>query len=305
MTDQALNVDGHEIAVSNRDKVFFPESGLTKGDLIDYYRRIADVALPHLRGRPVSMHRFPDGIGKDGFFQKNIPDHFPQWIERKTLGKEGGSVTHVVANDAATLVYLADQGCITPHVGLSRVDRIDAPDRLVFDLDPSDEDFAKVQGAARKVKAVLDEFGLNAFVQTTGSRGLHVVVPLDRSACFEEVRPFARTLAEHLAGQYPDLLTVEQRKAARGRRVFVDYLRNAYAQTMVATYAVRAIEGAPVAAPLTWSEALADGLSPRKYTIENIFRRLGQKDDPWAGIDGEAQSLADARARLQDVVAAS
>jgi bifunctional non-homologous end joining protein LigD len=304
MSDQALNIDGHEIAVSNQDKVFFPESGLTKGDLIDYYRRIGGVALPHLRGRPVSMHRFPDGIGKDGFFQKNIPDYFPQWIKRETLGKEGGSVTHVVANDAATLVYLADQGCITPHVGLSRVDRIDAPDRLVFDLDPSDDDFAKVQGAARKVKAALDELELDSFVQTTGSRGLHVVVPLDRSASFEEVRPFARTLAEHLAEQYPDLLTVEQRKAARGGRVFVDYLRNAYAQTMVATYAVRAIEGAPVAAPLTWSEALADGLSPRKYTIENVFRRLGQKDDPWAGIDREAQSLANARARLQDIVAA-
>jgi bifunctional non-homologous end joining protein LigD len=305
MSDQALNIDGHEIAVSNQDKVFFPETGLTKGDLIDYYRRIADVALPHLLGRPVSMHRFPDGIGKDGFFQKNIPDYFPQWVERKTLEKEGGSVTHVVVNNAATLVYLADQGCITPHIGLSRVDRIDAPDRLVFDLDPSGDDFADVQSAARKVKALLDEFGLSAFVQTTGSRGLHLVVPLDRSASFEEVRPFARTLAEHLAEQYPDLLTVEQRKAARGGRVFVDYLRNAYAQTMVATYAVRAIEGAPVAAPLTWSEALADGLSPRKYTIENIFRRLGQKDDPWAGIDREAQSLANARAKLQDIVAAS
>jgi bifunctional non-homologous end joining protein LigD len=298
MTDKAMRIDGHEIAVSNQDKVFFPESGLTKGDLIDYYRRIADVALPHLRGRPVSMHRFPDGIGKVGFFQKNIPDYFPQWIERKTLGKEGGSVTHVVANNAATLVYLADQGCITPHIGLSRVDRIEAPDRLVFDLDPSGDDFAGVQGAARKVKAVLDELGLDTFVQTTGSRGLHVVVPLDRRAGFEEVRRFARRLAEHLAGRYPDELTVEQRKAARGERVFVDYLRNGYAQTTVAPYAVRAIEGAPVAAPLTWSEALAEGLSPRKYTIENIFRRLGQKDDPWAGIDRKAKSIVAARNRI-------
>ena len=298
MTDQALNIDGHEIAVSNRDKVFFPESGLTKGDLIDYYRRIADVALPHLRGRPVSMHRFPDGIGKSGFFQKNIPDYFPQWIERKTLEKEGGSVTHVVVNNAATLVYLADQGCITPHIGLSRVDRIDTPDRLVFDLDPSDDDFAKVQGAARKVRAVLDELEFDSFVQTTGSRGLHVVVPLDRRAGFDEVRRFARRLAAHLAGRYPEELTVEQRKAARGPRVFVDYLRNGYAQTTVAPYAVRAIEGAPVAAPLTWPEALAEGMSPRKYTIQNIFRRLAQKEDPWAGIDRKARSIAHARNRI-------
>ena len=153
MTDDAMKIDGHEIAVSNQDKVFFPESGLTTGDLIDYYRRIADVALPHWRERPLSMHRFPDGIDGRSFFQKDVPDYFPDWIERKTLRKESGSVTYVVANNAATLVYLADQGCITPHIGLSRVDRIDAPDRLIFDLDPSGDDFTQVQSAARRLKA--------------------------------------------------------------------------------------------------------------------------------------------------------
>jgi bifunctional non-homologous end joining protein LigD len=304
MTDETMKVDGHEIALSNLGKVLFPASGLTKGDLIDYYRRIADVALPHLRDRPVSMQRFPDGIGHGGFFQKSAPDHFPDWIERKMLEKEGGSVTHVVANNAATLVYLADQGCITPHVGLSRVDQIDAPDRLIFDLDPSGDDFAKVQGAARKVKAALDKLELDSFVQTTGSRGLHVVVPLDREARFDEVRGFARMLAEHLAERYPEELTVEQRKAARGERVFLDYLRNGYGQTTAAPYAVRAIEGAPIATPLTWPEALADGLSPQKYTIQNIFRRLGRKDDPWAGIGRKGASIADARKRLQALVAA-
>jgi bifunctional non-homologous end joining protein LigD len=304
MTDETMNIDGHEIALSNVGKVLFPASGLTKGDLIAYYRRIADVALPHLRDRPVSMQRFPDGIGHGGFFQKSIPDYFPDWIERKTLEKEGGSVTHVVANNAATLVYLADQGCITPHVGLSRIDRIDAPDRLIFDLDPSGDDFAEVQGAARKVKAVLDKLELDSFVQTTGSRGLHVVVPLDREARFDEVRGFARLLAEHLAERYPEELTVEQRKAARGERVFLYYLRNGYGQTTAAPYAVRAIEGAPIAAPLTWPEALTDGLSPRKYTIENTFRRLGQMDDPWAEIDRKAKPMADALSRLRNSVAA-
>jgi bifunctional non-homologous end joining protein LigD len=303
MTERTIEVDGHQVAVSNLDKVLFPDSGLTKGDLIEYYRRIADVALPHLRDRPVSMHRFPDGIGGHGFFQKNIPEHFPAWIERQTLEKEGGSVTHVLANDAATLVYLADQGCITPHVGLSRIDRIDAPDRLILDLDPSGEDFAEVQDAAREAKALLDQLGLPSFVKTTGSRGLHVVVPLDRSADFDQVRGFARAAAAHLAERNPDKLTVEQRKAARGERVFVDYLRNGYAQTAVAPYAVRAIEGAPVAAPLTWAEALADGMSPQKYTIENIFRRLGQRDDPWAAMDRQARSIATAREQLQEIVA--
>lgn len=304
MTDDTMKIDGHEIAVSNLDKVFFPESGLTKGDLIDYYRRIADVALPHWRERPLSMHRFPDGIDGKSFFQKDAPDYFPDWIERKTLRKENGSVTYVIANNAATLVYLADQGCITPHIGLSRVDQIDAPDRLIFDLDPSGDDFAKVQSAARRLKALLDELELDAFVQTTGSRGLHVVVPLDRSAHFDEVRSFARMLAEHLAERHPDELTVEQRKRARGSRVFLDYLRNAYGQTAVAPYAVRAIAGAPVATPLTWPEALADGLSPRRYTIENIFRRLGQKDDPWIEIGRRGKSIAGARKRWEALVTA-
>lgn len=303
MTDRTLNVSGRAITVSNLDKVFFPEAGLTKGDLIDYYMRIAEVALPHLRERPLSMHRFPDGIGRPGFFQKDIPDYFPDWVARRTLRKQGGTVTYVVANDAATLVYLADQGCITPHVGLSRVDRIDRPDRLVFDIDPSGHDFAQVQNAARKLKARLDELELDVFVQTTGSRGLHLVVPLDRSTEFDEVRSFARKLAEHLAARHPDELTVEQRKSARGDRVFLDYLRNAYGQTAVAPYAVRPIEGAPIATPLTWAEALAADLSPRKYTVENIFRRLGQKDDPWRGIERRSKSIAAARQRLDAMIA--
>jgi bifunctional non-homologous end joining protein LigD len=294
----SISVDGHEITLSKRAKVLFPKSGQTKGDLIDYYHRIAEVALPHWRGRPLSMHRFPDGIDGDQFFQKDAPDYFPDWIERAKLPKEHGSVSYVVASNAATLVYLANQACITPHIGLSRVDRIAAPDRLIFDLDPSDDQFAKVQDAARRVRALLDELGLEAFVQTTGSRGLHVVVPLDRSADFDQVRTFARDVAGRLAGQHPDTLTDEQRKQARGDRVFLDYLRNAYGQTAVAPYAVRAIVGAPIATPVTWSEALAEEMSPRKYTMANIFRRLGQTDDPWAGIDRHSQSIAAARKQL-------
>jgi bifunctional non-homologous end joining protein LigD len=298
MSDR-ITIDGHEIALSNLDKVLFRESGLTKGDLIGYYRKIADVALPHWRGRPLSMHRFPDGIAGENFFQKDMPDYFPDWIERATLRKESGRVTYVVANNAATLVYLANQACITPHVGLSRVDRIDAPDRLIFDLDPSGNDFSAVQNGARHLKALLDELGLDSFVQTTGSRGLHVVLPLDRRADFDEVRGFARAVAAHLAERHPDTLTVEQRKQARGSRVFLDYLRNAYGQTAVAPYAVRAIEGAPIATPLTWQEALTADLSPRQYTIENIFRRLGQRSDPWAGIESKGQSIAAAARKLE------
>ncbi|MEQ8697792.1 MAG: non-homologous end-joining DNA ligase [Bauldia litoralis] len=301
MTDrnsETITVDGHEIELSNLDKILFPDSGITKGDLVDYYRRIAPVALPHWRGRPLSMHRFPDGIGADGFFQKEVPGYFPDWIDRIELPKQDGTVTYAVADKAATLVYLANQGCITPHLSLARRDKPDHPDRLIFDLDPSDDDFAKIQRAAKRVRALLDDLDMASFVQTSGSRGLHVVVPLDRSADFDEARAFARDAAESLAERYPQELTVEQRKDKRGDRVFLDYLRNAYGQTSVAPYAVRAIEGAPVATPLRWSEAGAGDLDPRKYTLRNIFRRLSRIDDPWEQLPRRRYSISAAAKRL-------
>ena len=275
---------GREVALSHPDKVLFPADGITKRDLGDYYARIAEVALPHYRGRPLSMERYPDGIGEDGFFQKHTPDHFPGWIARAELEKEDGTVTHVLIEEAATLVYLANQGMITPHLGLSRVDRIDRPDRLVFDLDPSDGDFAKVQDAARWLRGMLEEMDAAPFVQTTGSRGLHVVVPLDRAEDFDTVREAARQMCEVLAARHPETLTNAQRKKDRGGRVYLDIARNAYGQTSVAPYGVRARAHAPIATPLDWDEALSPDMTPQKYTIANIFRRLGAKDDPWAGI---------------------
>lgn len=288
MSGDIIEVDGHEIELSNRDKLFFPDAGITKGDLVDYYRRIAKVALPHYRGRPLSMQRFPDGVAGEGFFQKHAPDYFPCWIETAELAKQDGAVRHVVANSAASLAYLANQGMITPHLGLSRVDDIDRPDRLIFDLDPSDGDFARVQTAARHVREALDALEAPSFVQTTGSRGLHVVVPLDRSAGFDAVRAAAQRIAEALAARHRDALTVAQRKAKRGSRVYLDTARNAYGQTAVAPYGVRARPGAPVATPLDWDEALDSAMAPRNYTISNIFRRLGNKADPWRGIDRSA-----------------
>jgi bifunctional non-homologous end joining protein LigD len=298
MTAKTMTIGGQEVEVSNLDKVLFPEIGLTKGDLIDYATRIADAALPHLSGRPLTMQRFPDGIADEGFYQKDVPDYFPDWIDRVELDKENGTVTHVVANRAATLVYLANQACITLHAALSRADRINFPDRLVFDLDPSDDDFDKVRFAALKIREALEAAQLVSFVQTTGSRGLHIVVPLDRSAPFDDVRAFAHVVGRHMAREHPDELTVEHRKSERGNRVFIDYLRNAYGQTSVAPYSVRARSGAPIATPLDWPEVEDDRLDPRKFSVGNIFRRLGQKDDPWHDIAEHAQSLDGARKAL-------
>jgi bifunctional non-homologous end joining protein LigD len=294
----SLTLDGHEIEVSRVGKLFFPDDGITKGDVVDYYARIAETALPHMRDRALSMHRFPDGIKGEGFFQKDAPEHFPDWIRRAHLRKEGGTVDYVVADSAATLAYIANQGCITPHLGLSRVDRVDRPDRLILDLDPSDGAFEKVRRAALRLRELLQELDLPAFVQTTGSRGLHVVTPLDRSSDFDAARDFARRLASVLVDRYPNELTVEQRKNKRGSRVFLDYLRNAYGQTSVAPYALRAKPGAPVATPVDWDEVSDKKLGPQSYDLSNIFRRLGAKEDPWHDIARHGVSVTAAAERL-------
>lgn len=288
--ERILAVGGHEVAIGHPDKVFFPDEGITKYELADYYARIAPVALPHYKNRALSMHRYPDGIGEEGFFQKQVGDYFPDWIDRVTLPKKEGEVTYVVANDEATLVYLVDQGCITPHLSLSRNDRSHHPDRMIFDLDPSDDDFDKVRRAAAHLKDILDHLDLNAYVQTTGSRGLHIVVPLDRHADFETVRDFSHAVCRRAAAEDSDLMTTEQRKNKRGNRVFLDDLRNAYGQTAVAPYAVRARPGAPIATPIRWEEIDAD-LHPRRYHIGNIFRRMSRVEDPWLDMANHANRL--------------
>ncbi len=286
-----LRVGSHKIETSSEDKVLFPESGITKGDLLAYYRRIGPVLLPHVRQRPLTLHRFPDGLGGKSFFQQRVPAYFPDWIDRVVVEKADGTLAHPVANNTATLVYLANQSTITLHAWLSRADAPRQPDQLVFDLDPSGSDFARVCEAARLVRAALDDAGHVPFVMTTGSTGLHVRAPLRRGPDFDAVRAFVRGMADRLARRHPALLTTEQRKAKRRGRVFLDTLRNAYGQTAVAPYSVRAREGAPVAAPLSWDELDAPDLTPHRYTIRNVFRRLGQKDDPWAEMHRHARPL--------------
>lgn len=301
MADERRTVGGHAIELSNLDKVLFPGEGITKGEVIDYYERIADTMLPYVEGRVISMHRWPDGLEGDDFYQKETPDYFPDWIRTERVEKEGGTNRQVVIDDAATLVYLAQQACLTPHVWMSRVEAIRRPDRMVFDFDPPgdhEESFDEVRWAARRLRELLDDVGLPSFVMTSGSRGLHVYVVLDAGADFDTVKDFSRDLAELLTARHPERLTVAARKKKRGDRVFVDYLRNEYAQTSVAPYALRARPGAPVATPLEWDELSVSGMGPRRYTIANLFRRLGARDDPWAGLDRSAAGLDEPREAL-------
>lgn len=293
-----LEIDSHTVETSSLDRVMFPRDGITKGELIDYYRRIADPMVPHMRDRPLSMRRYPDGIAGQGFYHQEAPEYFPDWISRVTVDKEGGEIVHAVCNEAATLVYLANQNTITPHVWLSRVGHLRKPDQMVFDLDPSGDDFEDVRRAARYVREILEDHHLGAFLMSTGSRGVHVRTPIRPEHDFDVVRQFARKLMEKLADAYPDELTTEQRKVKRRGRIYLDIMRIAYAQTAVTPYAVRAIEGAPVAAPLEWKE-LGD-FTPGRYTIRNIFRRMGQKEDPWKDMHRHAATIPLERSGAQN-----
>jgi bifunctional non-homologous end joining protein LigD len=290
----AVEVAGVEI--SKPDKVLFPDDGLTKLDLATYYDAIADVMLPHLRGRPVNMQRFPDGIGAMAFYEKKVPSHFPDWMHTVEVHTEDGTQRQVVVDDRRSLVYLAQQACLTPHTWLCTTKFLEKPDQLVFDLDPSDDDLAKVRRATRLVGELLEDLGLTTYLKTTGSRGYHVLVPLRPSLGFDDVRDFARGCAERLVEREPDLLTVEQRKTKRGDRVYVDIGRNAYGQTAVPAYAVRARAGAPVSTPITWDEL--SKVKPAQHTITSVGRRLARRDCPWADLRRHAQGLAKARKKL-------
>ncbi|MEU9478822.1 non-homologous end-joining DNA ligase [Streptomyces sp. NPDC048191] len=294
------------VRIQRPGKVLFPGGSgaaeYTKGDLADYYRSVAPHLLPHLRGRPLMLERYPDGLDGQRFMQKNVPEHYPDWITRAEVAKEGGTVTHAVCDDTATLLYLADQACLTLHRWLSRTDRsggVDHPDQLVFDLDPPGDDFSQVCEAAVRLKELLDELGLPAAPMTTGSRGLHLVVRLDGRSDFDEARRFARDVAELLASRHPDRLTTAARKADRGDRLYLDVQRNAYAQTAVAPYTVRARPGAPVAVPLAWEQLDDPGLDARRWTIADAVDQA--RSDPWAGLPGRGRALGPARRRLAEI----
>jgi bifunctional non-homologous end joining protein LigD len=295
------------VRVSHPDKLLFPDDGITKGELVDYYRTVAEVMLPTMSGRPVTMQRFPNGIGRNGFLQKQIGDYFPEWIERVTAPNRKtrnatvrDQVTYVVCHSEDDLAYIANQGCVTPHVWLSRASDLYRPDQMIFDLDPASPDLAVLRSAAAQLHQLLDELGLPAYLKSSGSRGLHIVVPLIPGAETDAVKIFSMAICETLATRDPDNLTVEGRIADRGGRLYLDIGRNGYAQTVAAAYAVRPLPGAPVSVPLDWSEL--DDFDPKRHTMRTIQERLAMPD-PWAGIDEAAVELEPARARLAALLA--
>lgn len=295
-----LRVGRRTVSVSHPEKALFTNPEVTKLELARYYEQMAVPLLPHLRGRPLALQAFPNGIGSQGFFLKSVPKHFPDWIHTAEVPKRGGTLTQVLADDAATLVYLAGQNVITPHIWLSRADQPTSPDRLIFDFDPSPgARFANVRAAAREAGARLRDAGLATYAMLTGSRGVHVVCPLRRAPDFSTVHRFARAVAEAMVAADPHHLTLEWRRADRGARIYVDVNRNAYAQHVVAPYGVRPRPRAPVAMPIEWDELSEPRLKPDRYTVATAPRRLESQGDAWRNINRHARALPRAQAEAK------
>lgn len=279
------------VTITHPEKVLFPEDGITKGELAAYYEAIAPLMLPHIVGRPVTLERFPRGIGEKGIFQKNVVKGFPSWLERVEVAKKDGTVHHPVVRDARALVWLANQNSITPHVWISRAPKIMKPDICIFDLDPSDDDDRKLRAAALLLRDLLGELGLKTWVKTSGSKGLHIAVPLDAKADYDKVARFAHSVGEQLVKRDPKNLTREFFKADRGKRVLVDTGRNEYSATFAATYAVRPKPGAPISAPCTWAEIEKGKVGPKTFTIRNIAARVTEVGDIWEDLLESKQAL--------------
>jgi len=292
--------------ITHPEKVLFPDPGITKGELCAYYEAVAPSMIPHIRGRPVTMERFPAGIGKKGFIQKDVSKGFPSWLERVQVEKRndeaGESVHYPLVGDARSLVWLANQNSITPHVWISRVPKLRQPDLCVLDLDPSAEDPRSLRTAALAVRELLDEFGLPSYVKTSGSKGFHILVPLDGEGDAESVWRFAHGAGAVLVKRYPQLLTQEFIKVDRGDRILVDTGRNMPGATFAAVYAVRARPGAPISAPCTWAEIEGGAVGPRTFTLRTMAARIGDVGELWSGMEARRCSLREATAKLRSML---
>ena len=294
--------------ITHPEKILFPATAsgkaITKGEMASYYEAVAPVMIPHISGRPITMERYPGGIDKKGFIQKDVSKGFPAWLERVEVPKKDGTVHHPIVTDVRSLLWIANQNTITPHVWSSRVPDLSHPDICVFDLDPSIDDRNMLRDAALGVRDILDKLGLPSWVKTSGSKGFHIVVPLDGSATTGEVDRFANVVGATLVKLAPDHLTQEFAKVDRGRRIYVDTGRNGYSATWAAPYAVRPKPGAPVSAPCTWEEVESGDVDPRTFTVATMEARLAKVGDLWAGMRRRKRSLRRAIEKLRAIAGA-
>jgi bifunctional non-homologous end joining protein LigD len=288
--------------ITHPDKLLFPADGITKGDLAAYYEAIAPVMLPHLRGRPITMERYPAGIGRKGFWQKDVSKGFPEWLQRVEVKKKDGVVHHPIVTDTRSLLWVTNQNTITQHVWTSRVPELNCPDICVFDLDPSQDDPPAVRRAAIDLRDLLEELTLPSWIKTTGSKGFHIVVPLDGSSPMGAVARFANAVGAAFVRRAPDRLTQEFSKSDRGGRIYVDTGRNGYSATFAAAYTVRAKPGAPVSAPCTWKEIERGEVEPGTFTLRNMPDRVAGVGDLWSDMRRRGRSLKRPAEKLRRLV---
>jgi len=285
--------------ITHPEKVLFPEDGITKGDLAAYYEAIAPVLLPHIKNRPVTMERYPAGIGKKGFWQKDVSKGFPDWLERVEVPKKDGVVHHPLVTDTRSLLWVVNQNTITQHVWVSRVPDLYHPDILIFDLDPSADDPQMLRAVAVGLRDLLGELGLASWIKTTGSKGFHIAVPLDGKTEMGTAAGFAHAVGRLFVTRHPKELTLEFHKKDRGRRILIDTGRNDYSATFAAAYTVRPRKGAPVSAPCTWDEVITGDVGPATLTVKNVPSRVEQLGDIWSDMRRRRRGLASAREKLK------
>jgi bifunctional non-homologous end joining protein LigD len=289
------------VAISHPDRIVFPDLGIPKAEVVAYYHRVADLMMPELRDRALTMERFTKPVDQGGFFQKHAQKHYPPWIERVELGGKT-VVEYPVANSPAALVYFANQGGVAFHIWTSRTKTPMNPDLVVFDLDPPDGKFELVRNVAVLLHDLLDELGLPSFVKTTGSKGLHVVVPTDGKVGYPAVNALCAGVSKLICTRYPDLVTQEFYKKDRGGRLYFDTGRNVAGATFVAPYSLRGRKGAPISAPITWPEVEDPALQPNGIRLRDFEARYAATGDPWYGFRAKLGSVAKAQARLDALV---
>jgi bifunctional non-homologous end joining protein LigD len=285
--------------ITHPEKVLFPDDGITKGDLAAYYETMAPVIVPHLRGRPVTMERYPAGIGEKGFWQKDVSKGFPTWLQRVEVPKKGGVVHHPVITDTRSLLWMTNQNTVTQHVWTSRIPHLNHPDLCVFDLDPSKDDAAAVRAAAIGLRDLLEELALPSWIKTSGSKGFHIVVPIDGKTPTGVVARFADNVGTVFVSRATDHLTQEFSKADRSGRIYVDTGRNGYSATFAAAYTVRAKRGAPVSAPCTWEEVERGEVNPATFTLRDMPDRIAKVGDVWADMRRRGRSLKQPMEKLR------
>jgi bifunctional non-homologous end joining protein LigD len=300
--EATVEIDGHTLKFTNLNKVWFPEQGYTKRDVINYYDTVAGLILPHLKERPLSLKRYPNGIQEEYFFQKNAEDFAASWIRLEPIPSEGRTINYIIANDRATLLYLANLACIDQNPWMSRIGSLDKPDFMLIDLDPVECPFDMIVEAALLTREVLDQVGLRGYPKTTGGDGMHIYVPVEPRYTYDQVRGFAEIVSHLVVGRKPDLFTTPRAVAKRRKgRVYFDYLQIAESKTISAPYVIRPYDGAPVATPLGWDE-VKPGLLPQHFTIENAPARFAAVGDLFAGVIERPQLLELAMSRLETLV---